>query len=129
MGTVHANDVTEKLCWAKWNLVEGPNNTNREDDPGGEGFDKFATIKFSNNVRSRSQILHLIYDKVRLWTVDKNDVSDTEAKLLIDWFKSLKSYKSSPIAMFEPAAWKIGTVSGKYDSFGNASRHPKWVKA
>jgi hypothetical protein len=30
--------------------------------------------------------------------------------------------------MFESAAWTI-VVDGKYDKFGNASRHPTWKKA
>ena len=130
-GNLPANerdDLSAKLCWAKWNLVEGPNNTNRTDDPGGEGFDKFTTLKFSNNVRARCQTVHSIYEMVRNWAVNKNDVSDQQAKSLVNFFTTLRSYKNSPIAMFEPTAWTI-VQAGKYDNFGNASRHPTWKKA
>jgi hypothetical protein len=127
LASIPAQDLTEKLCWAKWNLVEGPNNTNRTDDPGGDGFDKFTTPKFSNNVRTRSQTLHSIYDLVRQWAADKSDVSDKDAKLLSEWFIAVRPYKSSPIAMFEPPAWTI-VKDGKFDNFGNASRHPTWKK-
>jgi hypothetical protein len=60
--------------------------------------------------------------------VDRNDVSDKEGKLLNEWFAAPRPYKSSPIAMFEPAACTIVT-DGKYDNFGYASRHPTWKKA
>ena len=128
LGGNERDDLSAKLCWAKWNLVEGPNNTNRVDDPGGEGFDKFTTLKFSNNVRDRCQIVNSIYQMVRNWAVDKDDVSDSEAKALNGLFTSLRAYKSSPIALFEPAAWVV-EKDGKYDNFGNASRHPTWKKA
>jgi hypothetical protein len=128
LGGNERDELSEKLCWAKWNLVEGPNNTNRVDDPGGEGFDKFTTLKFSNSVRDRCQIVNSIYQTVRNWTVNKNDVSDSDAKALNGLFTSLRAYKGSPIAMFEPAAWVV-EKDGKYDGFGNPSRHPTWKKA
>jgi hypothetical protein len=33
----------------------------------------------------------------------------------------------SGCSMFEPAAWVV-EKDGKYDNFGNASRHPTWKK-
>ena len=121
------DDLSAKVCWARWNLVEGPTNTNRTDDPGGDGFDAFTT-KFSNNVRDRCQMVNSIYGVVCGWDVHKNDVSDQDSKNLSNFFTALNSFKNSPIAMFEPTAWVI-VQDGKYDNFGNASRHPTWKKA
>jgi len=72
-------------------------------------------------------MVNSIYQVVQNWGFGK-EVSDKEGKLLISSFTSLNSYKNSPIAMFEPIAWVI-VQDGKYDNFGNASRHPTWKKA
>ena len=131
LGTVNASAIETSMCWAQWNLVEGPKEDNRTDDPGGDGFDNFGGIKFSSNVRSRSQILHQIYTKVSTWQVNTNTVSGADAKLLLGLFAQLKSYKNSPISLFEPKAWVI-VNAGRIDGYGlttSGGRHPTWKKA
>lgn len=132
LNTVDAEDLTEKLCWAKWNLVEGPTNGNRTDDPGGEGFDNFSGLKFSNNVRDRSQTLNMIYSTARNWRADDTTLSPAATKGVLADLQKLKSYKNSPIPAFEGPAWAV-VDAGRIDNFGLANppagRHPKWKKA
>jgi hypothetical protein len=131
LGAVDAQDITEQMCWAKWNLVEGPNNTNRTDDPGGTAFDVFSGSKFSSNVRDRSQVLNQIYTRVRNWAFNANTLSAADGKSLLSELGKLKPYKNSPISMFEGSAWQV-VDAGKIDKFGlttSGGRHPTWCKA
>ena len=130
LGTVDALEITGRMCWAKWNLVEGPNNTNRTDDPGGDAFDSFSGSKFSSKVRDRSQTLNQIYTRVSNWAYNNNTLSAGDGKSLISELEKLKPYKSSPISMFESSAWQM-VNAGKIDKFGlttSGGRHPTWCK-
>ena len=130
LAPLDAQNTAECMCWAKWNLVEGPNNTNRTDDPGGDGFDIFHGSKFSSNVRTRSQILNQIYTLVRNWAHNAA-VSSSDAKHLAQMLNNLKPYKNSPIAMFDGAAWEM-VDAGRIDKYGivapGVGRHPTWRK-
>jgi hypothetical protein len=125
------DDITERICWAPWNLVEGPNNTNRTDDPGGDGFDAFSGSKFSNNVRSRSQILNQIYTQVKGWAYNEATLSADQCKSLVKSLGSLS--RNTPIVMFQDSAsaWEV-VDPGKIDKYGLATppsgRHPTWRK-
>lgn len=131
LGPVDAQDITEKLCWARWNLVEGPYNGNRTDDPGGDGFDDFAYLAMSSNVRARAQVLKSIYTTVKDWTYNDATLTKTGTKGLLADLGKVKAYKQSPIAMFEGKAWSL-VDAGKIDKFGlttSGGRHPTWKKA
>jgi hypothetical protein len=119
----------DKLCWAEWNIVEGPTNGNRMqgDDPGGEGLDTFEGYKIPNNLRDRSIILKSIYTQMKDWRSTTDNITKTDAKPLLKDFEKLKPYTRSPISMFSPKIWELVTP-GRIDRFGQADVHPKWRK-
>jgi len=119
----------DKLCWAKWNLVEGPTNGNRTpgDDPGSDGLDAFEGIGMPNNVRNRSLILKSIYTQMQNWTMITANITALQTKNLLNDFKKMREYKNSPISMFDPKVWKLVTI-GRIDIYGNATNHPTWKK-
>ncbi len=121
----------DKLCWAQWNLVEGPTNGNRApgDDPGADGLDAFEGRNMPNNLRARSLILKAIYTQMRDWRIDKADVTEADAVALKNGFKNLLPYKQTPIPRFDPSIWALAT-QGRIDQYGVAElkKHPKWKK-
>lgn len=118
-----------KLCWAEWNLVEGPTNGNRAagDDPGSNGLDAFEGIGMPNNVRKRSLVLKSIYTQMRNWTMLTANITATQTKTLVQDFKRPRPYKKSPISMFDPKVWELVT-QGRINRFGIADKHPTWKK-
>lgn len=128
LGAPHNSDMFDMLCWAEFNLVEGPSETNRTDDPGSEALDPFEGLKAPSNVRNRTQTLKSIFTIIKPWAANKDDVSDKDAKNLIQDFKKLRTSSRSPISMFDPKLWEL-VAEGRHDKYGNASRHPTWKKA
>lgn len=128
LGTPNNATMYDKLCWNQLNLVEGPNGDCRTDDPGSDKFDVFEGKAMSTNLRNRSQTLKSIFTVIKPWAPTFAGVTDKDAKSLIQDFAKLRTYNNTPISMFDPKLWVL-QVDGKYDAFGNASRHPTWKKA
>jgi hypothetical protein len=129
LGHPNNENMFNKLCWAEWNLVEGPTNGNRApgDDPGSDGLDSFEGIGMPNNVRNRSLILKSIYTQMRNWEMNTANITASQAKLLLQDFKKLSPYKRSPISMFDPKVWVL-VEQGRINKFGLADKHPTWKK-
>jgi hypothetical protein len=127
-----AGPLIDAICWAKWNLVEGP--MHRTDDPGAL-FDKFATRAASNNLRSRSQTLNLIFTALSNAVAAGAPALATPktTKSIADEFTKSRFNKNTAIQMFEPAVWEKLT-EGKIDHntglVVNAlvANHPTWRK-
>ena len=60
------DEVHEHLCWRKWNVVEGPLNTLRIDDPG-EEFDEFKYGLPSEKAVQRMKDLKDVYQAMRAY--------------------------------------------------------------
>jgi len=127
LGSPDNANMWDKLCWAEWNIVEGPNNDLRIDDPGSDDVDTFNGFRMPSNLRDRSNILQLIYTQMKGWDKTKGNISEKEAKPLLQSFKKLNSYKKSPISMFNPEIWEL-VAEGRINRFGLADKHPTWRK-
>lgn len=119
------NSMLEKLCWAKWNLVEGPSN--RTDDPGSDALDVFNGARIPNNVRDRSNILNLIHGQIKLWNSTKSNIKENETRHLVANFSQLRKYKNSPISAFNPKVWVLVSESRRTAS-GSPLKHATWKK-
>ena len=125
----HTQAIWEKLCWAKWNLVEGPNNTYRTDDPGGDAVDSFGGINMTSSLRARSAAASSVYNKIGNWLPTLATLTADDTKNLKKEFADLKTYKNTPIHMFDAKTWVLED-EGRIDRFGLAinNRHPTWKK-
>lgn len=134
-------DMAEKVCWAKWNLVEGPTNTYRtltaEDplggDPGGDSCDPFSCG--SGNLRARSLSLVAWAGELRT-----GNLATLKTRL-----HAFRSYRNVALQKFDVGVWErltgaryelfkrpIWVSEGRFDRFGNATspnHHAKWRKA
>jgi hypothetical protein len=126
----HTQDMHTRLCWSKWNLVEGPTNGNRTDDPGGDDVDSFSGLKTSNGLRDRSQMLSLIFHVMRNWDSTLTNLTQADTRALLSYFVRLRPYKRTPIHLFDDKTWVL-VDAGKIDRFGLAihNKHPTWRKA
>jgi len=135
-----AIDSAGHICWAKWNLVEGPTNTHRtliaEDpkggDPGGDSFDPF--FHGSRNLSERSNALSA-------WT---GELAAAAPNKLNKRHAALCKLRNTPLAVLDPDTWDrlqgekyklykrpTWTSEGLFDDFDNAksaNHHPKWRK-
>jgi hypothetical protein len=49
--TLDADIIAESVAWQRWNIVEGPKESVRVDDPGSDGFDDFSMADPSRSAR------------------------------------------------------------------------------
>lgn len=124
-----SDNLEERLCWARWNLVEGPEGKYRTDDPGSDDMDLFASINVSSKLRNRCYQLQPIYNRVRPWNPGV-PASASDAALLLGDFQKLQGSSNTEIPMFDPKVWTI-VEKGEFNRFGQVvgDNHPKWAKA
>lgn len=131
MQTVSLGDVdpvVEKVCWSAWNMVEGPNGSNRTDDPNLTRQDlDFFTFGGSSSARSRITELRALFSAMTVaLKADANE--DRAFDDLRKLFRSFRHLRNRDIVQFDESMWEMVTP-GKYDRFGNAERHTTWRKA
>lgn len=136
----HADDLAGRICWAKWNLVEGPTNTYRTltdrdpsgGDPGGDHCDPF--YNGTGNLRDRSQNLVA-------WA---SELASTNLEALLRRHSVFNAYRNVQLTRMNGATWervmgdaylryqRLEWVSeGRFDQYGaatSANHHPKWRK-
>lgn len=136
----HQDDLAGRICWAKWNLVEGPTNTYRTlcdqdpvgGDPGGDNCDPF--YNGSSGLRERSQSLVA-------WA---GELASADLVALAKRLESFKAYRNVQLPRMAAAIWE--RVEGeayklykrpqwvsegrfdKYDAATSDNHHPKWRK-
>ncbi len=139
-------DLSEWVCWAKWNLVEGPEGDLRSDDPkDGRALDRFDYATMPDALRGRASIAVEIYGKLHTVITHHNSPDTAAAEIqracrkLLAQFRSLAGQNN--ISMFDIRAW-VKTEAGKFTPDQvRANRihnqkiipsgkrdHPKWAK-
>jgi hypothetical protein len=139
-GLNHADDLAGRICWAKWNLVEGPTNTYRTlladdpvgGDPGGDNCDPFNNG--SSGVRDRSENLVA-------WA---GELLSGDLKLLAKRHVRFNAFRNVQLPRMDAATWE--RLEGKtytdfkrpqwvsegrfdkYDAATSDNHHPKWRK-
>jgi hypothetical protein len=122
-----SDDAYQKVCWAKWNMVEGPRGENRTDDPS-KTKDDLDFFKYGGSHAARTRLLELSglfsATTVALQATTKDDPG---IKTLGKLFADLKHLRGKEIVAFDESMWEVVKV-GKYNEFGIAERHTTWCK-
>lgn len=140
------DDLSEKVCWAKWNLVEGPKGDVRSDDPkDGNALDRFDYGAMPDGLRGRASIAAEIDAALRRikGLYENRDTAAASispiCRRLSYLFRRLAGQNN--ISMFDIRAW-VKTDNGKFTTEQvEANRkndqkiillcdqdHPKWAK-
>ena len=129
--------LERRMCWAQWNLVEGPDTTNREDDPSKPGyrsnideFDRNMKRQFLDRYLSLRSMFGFMNAIPQLNTL----ITSASAAGFLKELKSLRKHKSAQIPMFDPKVWEL--VPGqtgrftfnKQDRVTSVLEHPQWRK-
>ena len=129
--------LEKRMCWAQWNLVEGPDTTYRQDDPSKVGY--FSNIdKFDRNMGrqfvDRYLSLKSMFGFMNAITQLNTPIAAASAVGFLKELKSLRKHKSAQIQMFDAKVWEV--VPGhtgkfkfnKQDRITNVVEHPEWRK-
>ena len=98
------NKQTSLICWAPFNLVDGPLARFRDDDPGG-GFDDFSSALDDPQLIERMHRLRDLHRSMESYT---NNVSpQTRSELFFQIKITTESCKEAGVICFEEVAWRI----------------------
>jgi hypothetical protein len=127
---VEGDKIGAEICWPKWNLVEGPHNELREDDPGDKSMDTFTGIHVPNNLRKRCLLLMAVNTLLKSYSPPSTEnTKQNQSKYLINAFRNMIPFRNTPITRFNPDLW---VISKEVTIINNPNplkiKHPHWKK-
>jgi|GEM_PF-2837778 len=114
------------VAWSKWNIVEGPKESVRTDDPGSDAFDDFSTTVAAN----ADQTLFQRFEKASLYfealtkivaDYEQNKTKFGDKKKVDEWDTQLSTVlattaqylTSQPLVMFSMGYWQTVKNQGQ----------------
>ncbi len=109
-----ADELHTNVAWQRWNIVEGPKESIRCEDPGDDDFDDFSradTLNFSR-YQAIELLYHALEDVLKDYNVKKNAVA-TVATMRDNWSVKLRGpvvgaqfLVAAPLRMFDHRMWR-----------------------
>ncbi len=136
------DEIHGHLCWRKWNVVEGPLNTHRIDDPG-EGFDEFVfglptrPIERMKDLRDLYRLMEgyvTAADRRRAEVHEqrrtKKKVEPTPAPMLADMLGArMYGHRNARLILFRLETWEMVTKGTRRAGAWAWDAKPTWKRA
>jgi hypothetical protein len=117
--TEHVDELRQSVAWQRWNIVEGPKESIRVDDPGSDDFDDFRVADPDHF--DRYEDVHQLHEVLSDIEADyqRNKALVTSTHKMLTWSAKLQplmprmqSLINEPLIMFDPALWRTAAHIG-----------------
>jgi hypothetical protein len=108
------DELTQNVAWQRWNIVEGPKEAIRIDDPGSDDFDDFREADPAHF--NRYEAAHELYEALSDIEADyrRNKGLVTSCDKMRAWSAKLQALvprtqflTSEPLMMFDSTVWRV----------------------
>lgn len=109
------DELVEKVAWQRWNIVEGPKESIRVEDPGSDGFDDFsradpANIERYMSVEALYQALldlEADYEARKAMPANFGHMTGSWSLKMRNTLRGAQFLIDAPLVMFNPAHWRV----------------------
>lgn len=115
LSKLEVDSLVLNVAWQRWNIVEGPKESVRVDDPGSDDFDDFSRADPTNFARYMAvedlyrELVDLVadYEARKASFADFNYMRTAWTLKLRGVARSAQSLITQPLMMFNPEHWRV----------------------
>jgi hypothetical protein len=109
------DEIAQGVAWQRWNIVEGPKESIRVEDPGSDGFDDFsrADPAHINRYMAIEDLYHALVDITADYEARKanfasfNHMTGVWSLKLRGPVRNAQFLINQPLVMFNPSHWRV----------------------
>jgi len=108
-----AIDLDEKLCWAQWNLVRGPQYRPKSNAPGEDPGEDLDNMRSSYGIEANNQRIKFLLDRgAQMRRFIASAPRESDVREMINLMKRTLNRKR--IMEFDGNIWRVGSGSPKF---------------